>query len=100
MWTPEHRCAADRRGLGYPSDLTDAWALVEPMIRPAKRDGRRREVNLREVPNGIFYLLSIGCQWAALPKDLPPKSTAGQKQAGQNPDNTPLIEAIGKSLWA
>jgi hypothetical protein len=31
MWKPEHRRAADRRGLRYPSDLTDAeWALIEP----------------------------------------------------------------------
>ena len=77
MWKPEHRRAADRRGLRYPSDLTDAeWALIEPMIPPAKRGGRRREVNVREVLNGIFYVLSTGCQWKALPKDLPPKSTA------------------------
>lgn len=76
MWTEKHRRAADRRGLRYPSDLSDAeWALVEPMIPPAKRGGRRREVNVREVLNGIFYVLSTGCQWNALPKDLPPKST-------------------------
>ncbi len=69
--------AADRRGLRYPSDLTDAeWALIEPAIPPAKRGGRRREVNVREVLNAIFYVLSTGCQWQALPKDLPPKSTA------------------------
>ena len=77
MWKPEHRRAAERRGLRYPSDLTDAeWALVEPMIPPAKRGGRPREVNVREVLNAIFYVLSTGCQWQALPKDLPPKSTA------------------------
>ena len=75
MWKPEHRRAAERRGLRYPSDLTDAeWALVEPMIPPAKRGGPRREVNVREVLNAIFYVLSTGCQWQALPKDLPPKS--------------------------
>ena len=69
MWKPEHRRAAERRGLRYPSDLTDAeWALVEPMIPPAKRGGRRREVNVREVLNAIFYVLSTGCQWQALPK--------------------------------
>ena len=45
-------------------------------IPPAKRGGRRREVNVREVLNAIFYVLSTGCQWKALPKDLPPKSTA------------------------
>jgi transposase len=46
------------------------------MIPPAKRGGRPREVDLREVLNAIFYVLSTGCQWPALPKDLPPKSTA------------------------
>jgi transposase len=76
MWTPDHRRAAARQGPRYPSDLTDAeWALVEPLIPPAKRGGRRRSVNLREVLNAIFYVLSTGCQWNALPKDLPPKST-------------------------
>ena len=77
MWKSEHRSAAERRGLRYPSDLTDAeWAFVEPMIPPARRGGRPRDVNVREVVNAIFYVLSTGCQWKALPKDLPPKSTA------------------------
>jgi transposase len=78
MWTPEHRRhAADRHGLRYPSDLTDAeWALMAPMIPPARRGGRPRDVNVREVLNAILYVLSTGCQWKALPKDLPPKSTA------------------------
>lgn len=77
MWKPEHRVAADRRGLRYPSDLTDAeWALIAPIIPPAKRGGRKRTVDVREVLNAIFYVLATGCQWKALPKDLPPKSTA------------------------
>jgi transposase len=76
MWKPEHRRAACRRGLRYPSDLTDVeWALVEPLIPPAKRGGRRRTIDVREVLNAIFYVLSTGCQWNALPSDLPPKST-------------------------
>lgn len=76
MWKPEHRRAADRHGLRYPSDLTDAeWALVAPMIPPAKRGGRKRSIDVREVLNGIFYVLSTGCQWNAVPTDLPPKST-------------------------
>ena len=44
-------------------------------IDPAGQ-ARRREVNVREVLNAIFYVLSTGCQWKAMPKDLPPKSTA------------------------
>src|SRR6476660_5502254 len=76
MWKPEHRAASDRRGLRYESDLTDTeWALVLPLIRPAKRGGRPRTVNVREVLNAIFYVLWTGCQWKALPKDLPPRST-------------------------
>ena len=77
MWKPEHRRAANRVGLRYPSDLTDdEWGLVAPQIPPARRGGRPRDVDLREVLNAIFYVLSTGCQWQALPKDLPPKSTA------------------------
>jgi transposase len=76
MWTVEQRPAHDRAGLRYPSDLTEAeWALVAPFVPPAKRGGRKRTVDVREVLNGIFYVLATGCQWRALPKDLPPKST-------------------------
>ena len=76
MWTAENRRHYERRGLRYPSDLTDAeWALAAPLIPPAKRGGRERRVDVREVLNGVFYILSTGCQWRALPKDLPPRST-------------------------
>jgi transposase len=46
------------------------------MIPPAHRGGCRRSVKLHEVLAANFYVLSTGCQWTALPKDLPPKSTA------------------------
>ena len=76
MWKPEHRLLANRSGLRYPSDLSDAeWELVTPLIPPARRGGRRRSVDVREVLNAVFYVLSTGCQWKAMPKDLPPKST-------------------------
>ena len=76
MWTAENRPKYDRDKLRYPSDLSDAeWAELEPLIPPAKRGGRRRSVDLREVVNGVLYMLSTGCQWRALPKDLPPRST-------------------------
>jgi transposase len=76
MWTKETRGRYDRRGLRYPSDLTDAdWALLAPLIPPAKRGGRRREVDVREVINGLLYVLETGCPWRHLPKDFPPKST-------------------------
>lgn len=76
MWTAKNRKQYDRSGLRYPSDLTDGeWAHVAPLISPAKRGGNRRHVDLREVMNGIMYVLSTGCQWRAIPKDLPPRST-------------------------
>jgi len=76
MWTNENRARYDRSKLRYPSDVTDAeWALVEPLIPPAKRGGGKRTVAMRAVLNGLMYVLSTGCQWRAIPKDLPPKST-------------------------
>nr|WP_284276435.1 IS5 family transposase [Bradyrhizobium iriomotense] len=76
MWTKESRGRYDRSRLRYPSDLTDEeWALVEPLIAPAKRGGNKRTVDVREVVNGLMYVLSTGCQWRAIPKDLPPRST-------------------------
>ena len=76
MWTNENRARYDRSKLRYPSDLTDEeWALIEPLIPRAKRGGNKRTVDVREVVNGMMYILSTGCQWAAMPKDLPPRST-------------------------
>jgi transposase len=76
MWTAENRPRYNRDKLRYPSDLTDEeWALVEPLIPPGKRGGGKRTVVMRNVMNGIMYILSTGCQWRAIPKDLPPRST-------------------------
>ncbi len=76
MWTNENRRLYDRSKLRYPSDVTDdEWALIAPVIPPAKRGGGKRTVSIREVVNGLMYVLSSGCQWRAIPKDLPPRST-------------------------
>ena len=76
MWTKENRGCYDRSGLRYPSDLTDEeWALVASEIPPCKRGGNKRTVDIREVVNGLMFVLSTGCQWRAIPKDLPPRST-------------------------
>ena len=56
MWTKENRGRYDRSGLRYPSDLTDEeWALVKPLIPPAKRGGNRRHVDEREIVDGLMY---------------------------------------------
>ena len=76
MWTLENLARYDRSGLRYPSDLTeDEWGLIEPLIPPAKRLGNKRTVVMREVVNGLMYVLGTGCQWRAIPKDLAPRST-------------------------
>lgn len=76
MWKPEHQIAAFRKGPRYDRKLTDEeWALAEPLIPPAKRGGRKREVNVREIVNAIIYVLRTGCPWMALPMEFPPKST-------------------------
>src|SRR5919206_4680994 len=76
MWTPENRTRDSRAGLRYPSDLIDEeWAVIAPLIPPARRGGRQRRADLRAVLNGILYVLETGCQWRHLPKDLPPRST-------------------------
>ena len=76
MWTVENRVRYNRDHLRYPSDLTDAeWAQVAPLIPRARGGGRRREVDERALMNGMMYVLSTGCQWRYIPKDLPPKST-------------------------
>ena len=76
MWTTENRARHDRSTLRYPSDLTDdEWSLIAALIPPAKRGGRERQKDERELVNGIMYVLSTGCQWRYIPKDLPPKST-------------------------
>ena len=76
MWTVENRARYDRDHMRYPSDLTDAeWSQIGPLIPAARRGGRRREVVERDLLNGLMYVLSTGCQWRYIPKDLPPKST-------------------------
>src|ERR1700686_213891 len=76
MWTHENRPRYNRDHLRYPSDLTDdEWAHVKPLIPPAKPGGGKRRTEMRAVMDGVMYILSTGCQWRSLPKDLPPYST-------------------------
>jgi putative transposase len=60
----------------YATDVTDEqWALIEPLIPPAKHGGAPRTVNMRLIFNTILYINKAGCQWAMLPKDLAKRST-------------------------
>ncbi len=67
---------ADRGKTRFPSDLTDAeWALVAPLIPPARPGGRRRSIDMRNVVDGILFVLTTRCRWSAAPKEFPSKST-------------------------
>jgi len=83
---------ADRSRKPYPSDLTDEqWAIVAPLIPPAKsgpRGGHPRQVDMREVLHTLFYLHRSGCQWDMLPHDVLPKSTVYDYFAHWRDDGT------------
>lgn len=73
----------------YASDLDDReWAILEALIPAAKPGGRPRRINMREVVNGIFYLLKTGCQWRMLPKDFPHWKTVNDYFAKWRKDGT------------
>jgi transposase len=76
MWTAETRSQYARKGLRYPSDVTEAeWDLVRPFLVSGTHGSSPTPDRMREILNGVLYVLSTGCQWRALPKDLPPRST-------------------------
>jgi transposase len=104
MWTQENRARYDRSKLRYPSDLTnEEWSIIAPVDRlwrstpPAKPGGNKRTVDVRAVVNGVMYILSTGCQWAALPKDLPPRSTVNDYLRRWDEDRT--LDRIHHALY-
>jgi putative transposase len=59
-----------------PSDVNDVeWALLAPLIPPAKPRGRPRAVEMRRIVNGLFYVLRGGCAWRYLPQEYGPWQT-------------------------
>jgi transposase len=100
MWTNDNRTTYERKAARYPSDLVDdEWALVEPHLPPPKKDRRGRPpVDRREILNGILYVLTTGCQWSQLPKDLPPKSTVHDYLVDWNGNGT--LRRVHNALYA
>ncbi len=75
-WNETTRREYERRGGRYASDVTDReWTLVAPFPPAAKRIGRPRTTDLRDVLDTIVYMATTGCQWAMPPNDFPPPST-------------------------
>jgi putative transposase len=57
------------RRSAYTTDLTDKeWQLLAPLLPPEKAGGRPRKYPMREVLNGIQYVLRAGCAWQPSPK--------------------------------
>ena len=98
MWTNENRGRYDRSKLRYPSDLTaEEWGLIQPLIPRAKRGGNKRTVDMREVVNGLMYILSTGCQWRSIPKDLAARSTINRYFCRWTEDGT--VDRIHHALY-
>ena len=68
----------DRRS--YPSDVSDdEWALCAPYLTLMDPNAPQRTYRLREVFNGLRYVVRTGCQWRYLPNDLPPWAVVYQQ---------------------
>ena len=76
MWTPATRRQHSRKSLRYETDLTDAeWSLIAPLLPASPARGRPHKWGMREIVNGIFYVLRGGVAWSLLPREFPPRST-------------------------
>jgi transposase len=98
-WVRAHRSPHGRSSLRYASDLTDGeWRVVAALLPVPKRNGRPRHVELREIVNGILYVLETGCLWNDLPSSFPPKSTTYDYFARWRSDRT--ILKLHRALYA
>ena len=70
--------------------------MIEPHLAPAHGTGRPRSWPMREIVNGIFYVMRAGCPWRLLPSDLPPWGTIYSWFAQFRDDG--LLEKINHSL--
>jgi putative transposase len=78
-----------RQRLAYPTDLTDEeWQVLESLLPPEKSGGRPRKYPMREVLNGIQYVLRSGCAWRLMPHDMPHWQTAYQTWRAWRQDGT------------
>jgi len=64
----------------YPSDVTDdEWAFAAPYLTLMSEDAPQRDHPLREVFNGLRYIVRSGASWRMMPNDLPPWYTVYQQ---------------------
>jgi len=97
MWTPTTRKQHSRTSERYDTDLTDReWRVIEPNLPVEQRRGRPREWTMREIVNGLFYVMRAGCAWRLMPSDLPPWQTVYRWFAAWRDDGR--LEAINHAL--
>src|SRR5918995_1524799 len=64
----------------YPSDVSDEeWAFLAPYLALVREDAPQREYDLREVFNGLRWIVRTGSAWRYMPHDLPPWETVYQR---------------------
>lgn len=97
MWTRATRRDHSRPGLRYQSDVTDTeWKLIEPFLPVSPVNARPHKWPMRELLNGIFYVLRGGVAWRQMPKDLPPWQTVYRWFSAFR--DTGLFETINHAL--
>ncbi|MCW8309316.1 IS5 family transposase [Acidiphilium sp. PA] len=74
-WNEAHRAKYDVIRARYASEMSAAaFALISPLLPPAKRRGRK-QTDPQAILNALFYMIRCGCPWRYLPKDFPPFTT-------------------------
>src|SRR3712207_7010472 len=84
MWTAESRTLVGDFGAGQA--LSDEqYALLVPLLPPAKPGGRPRTTDMRRLLDGLFYLVRTGCQWRHLPPPpaFPPWRTRSEEHTSE-----------------
>jgi transposase len=84
MRTPTTRQKHSRTVTRYQTDLTDTdWRVIAPHLPKPCATGRPREWPMRELVNGIFYVMRAGCPWRLVPSaSSPMRGYAGERVAG------------------
>jgi transposase len=86
----------------YLSDVTDdEWAIIAPYLTLMREDAPQRDHDLREVFNGVRWIVRTGSQWRMMPHDLPPGYTAYQQgrrwiEAGVFEDMVRVLSRLAK----
>ena len=88
----------------YPSDVSDdEWAFIAPYLTLMREDAPQRDHSLREVFNGLRYIVRTGMQWRMMANDLPPWHTVYQQTqlAHHQARLCALATALGRrtQLW-